>query len=136
MEQYIIFSLITLILWGLWGFGLKVASSYVDSTSLYVYSAFGSFIISIYFILTSKVILLDDPMKLFIVLFPGLIGALGSILFFNAISQGKASVVIAITATYPLIVSILAFLILREEITLKQAFGIAFSVLGIILLSS
>ena len=50
-------------------------------------------------------------------------------------SKGKASSVVTTTALYPLVTLALAFMILKEPITLKQAVGIAFAISAILLIS-
>ncbi len=135
MEEWIILSLLTLLLWGFWGFSTKFASSYVNYSTLYVSTLVGSFLVSIYFLLTNQVSLPTNPKTLFIIILPGLIGAIAGIFFFKAISMGKGSIVIAITAAYPLLVTLLSALILKEAISPIQALGIVLSVIGISILA-
>ena len=62
-------------------------------------------------------------------------GSLGALFFLHAVSKQKASIVVTATALYPLITIILACLILKEPITLKQGIGIIFALIAMILLT-
>lgn len=68
-------------------------------------------------------------------LIAGLLGSLGGLSFVHSVSRGKASVVITMTALYPVVTVILSFLILRETITLRQGVGIVFALIAMLLLS-
>jgi transporter family protein len=57
----------------------------------------------------------------------------GALAFLYAISMHKASVVVTMTALYPLVVIILSFFILHESINIKQCIGI-FLALGAMVL--
>ena len=49
-------------------------------------------------------------------------------------SRGKASVVITMTALYPLVTILLSFIFLRETIAIKQGIGIMLALLAMLLL--
>jgi transporter family protein len=60
---------------------------------------------------------------------------LGTLFFFAAASRGKISVVVSMTALYPLITIMLAAIFLREPITAKQVMGMLCAVAAIMLLT-
>lgn len=63
----------------------------------------------------------------------GIASICGSLFYLVAINKGRVSAVISIAALYPVVTILLAFVILREPMTLKQLCGMAMS-LGAILL--
>ena len=65
----------------------------------------------------------------------GASGMIATLLFIVAITKGKASLVTAITAVYPCVTVLLAIIFFREDITLKQLFGIMLSIAGVILIT-
>lgn len=65
----------------------------------------------------------------------GIAVAIAIVPFYQALSKGKASLVIPLTALYPAIVIILSFLILNERVTLTQGLEIFFAIISILLLS-
>lgn len=62
-------------------------------------------------------------------------GVGGVLLFYQALSRGRASVVIPLTAIYPALTVILALLILGEALSLKQGAGILLAVIAVVLLA-
>lgn len=58
-------------------------------------------------------------------------GALGLWTYYHALRLGGASLVVPISATYPLITVLLSWLILHEGLTLPRVIGTVFIVLGI-----
>jgi len=68
-------------------------------------------------------------------LFFGLSGICGGIAglwtYYHALRLGGASLVVPITATYPLITAFLSWAILQESLTVPRLIGTAFIVLGV-----
>ena len=69
------------------------------------------------------------------VLFFGLSGICGGIAglwtYYHALRLGGASLVVPITATYPLITALLSWAILQESLTIHRLIGTGFIVLGV-----
>jgi len=133
-ETWFVLSVITLLLWGIWGLLEKIALNTLSWQQTFIIASFG--IIStvlIFFLFTRPQISISQGF--YYAVLGGLIGGLGVILFYYALSQGKASVVIPLTALYPVVTVILSFLILQEKITLVQGVGILFALASIFLLS-
>jgi len=68
-------------------------------------------------------------------LLAGLAGSLGGLFFVHAVNRGKASIVITLTALYPVVTILLSFIILKEEITIRQGVGIVLALISMALLS-
>jgi transporter family protein len=58
-------------------------------------------------------------------------GALGLWTYYHALKLGGASLVVPITATYPLITVLLSWLILQESLTVSRVLGTALIVVGV-----
>jgi transporter family protein len=58
-------------------------------------------------------------------------GAAGLWTYYHALRLGGASLVVPITATYPLITVLLSWLILQESLTISRIIGTALIVLGV-----
>lgn len=63
-----------------------------------------------------------------------LAGFLGMYFYFSILKLGYASQIVPLTATYPLIASLLAVFLLKEPFSLSKLFGTFFIVMGIYLL--
>jgi transporter family protein len=58
-------------------------------------------------------------------------GAAGLWTYYHALRLGGASLVVPITATYPLVTVLLGWLILQEGLTLSRVIGTALIVVGV-----
>jgi transporter family protein len=66
----------------------------------------------------------------------GIAGLLGGLFYLLAVARGKVSVIVTMTALYPIITIGLAALLLKEPVTLKQGCGMVLAVISIILLAT
>jgi transporter family protein len=133
MQTWFIFALAALLLWGVWGLFPKLATNYLSPASVFVFSGIGNLVvlIGVLAFLNFRPDLHARGIGWAIV--AGLLGTLGTIPFFYAISKGKASVVVPMTSLYPLVTIVLSFLILREPMTLKQGAGIVLALIALLL---
>jgi len=135
MPQWVILSFISLALWGVWGLFAKLAAKNLSPQSLMVFSGIGGLVITFVVLASLNFRPGVHAKGVALALLAGLVGSLGTIPFLYAISKGKASIVVPMTALYPLVTIILSALILREAITLNQGLGILFALIAIILFS-
>lgn len=135
MPTWLIFAIVALVLWGVWGLFPKLATNYLSPSSVMIFSALGSIpvIIAMLIFLNFRPDIHSKGVTFAIL--SGLLGTLGTIPFLYAISKGKASVIVPMTSLYPLVTIGLALLILKEPVTLKQGFGILFALVALVLFS-
>jgi transporter family protein len=121
---------------GFWGFFLKIILSKLDwKTTMLIITSVWVILILVYLIFFSKEINFSWNRYYILAILTGIIGALSGVVFYKALSLKPASIVIPLTAQYILIAVLLSFIFLKEPITLKGVFGIAFSIISIILLA-
>ncbi|MFW3147188.1 MAG: EamA family transporter [Thermoplasmatota archaeon] len=136
LQPYLIFALISLLLYGLWGFFPKLASNAnIDARSILVFEAIGTLAIAFVVLFAIGFKPTFNGKGFVFALLAGIAGAVGSLFFLLALSRGKASVVVTMTALYPLVVIILSTIILKEPITLKQGIGILFALAAVVMFS-
>lgn len=131
--NWFIYALITLLLWGFWGFFYKVAGEYVPYRSVLFYGIIGATIANI-LILAFLGLPEASAVDAKYALLGGAIGAIGAIFFVLAVENGKIAVVTPVTALYPIVTILLAFVVLNEAITLQKAAGIVFAIAAMVLL--
>ena len=68
-------------------------------------------------------------------LLSGVWGAIGTLFFSMAIKRGNASIIVTLSAIYPVFTVLLSPLILQEKISLAHAIGVLFVTLGVILVA-
>ncbi len=134
MQQWVIYSLLALVMWGIWGFLPKVALTQFKPESVLVWQGLGAAFSTLLFFLFSSSPLQISSLGIIAGIGVGVFAFLGSVFFIFALSAGKASAVVTLTALYPLITIFLAILFLGETLTLRMFFGIVFALLAIYLI--
>ena len=131
-----VYGVLCLLFWGLWGFVLKLAYSNLSWTETYFLSTLASFIVMLVVVSYYRAIPMSLNTYSVTALVAGVFGGAGYIFFVKALEHGKASVVIPLTALYPAVTAIIALIILREKISLYQGIGIVLAIAAAILLST
>jgi bacterial/archaeal transporter family protein len=133
MPKWIFYTLATVLLWGVWSVVCKAVSAALPDWQLQVISLIGvlPIVIVLGWMVYQSDAALDKPMGA-ISLAAGLLGCLGNLACFRAMSEGgKALSVIPLTSLYPITTVILAMLFLKERPGLIQSIGIGLSLLAI-----
>ena len=135
MKGWILPTLGAVTLWGLWAFIPKITMKYINPKSAMVYEVLGAILIAIvvlYFLNFRPNI---HPNGLALAITTGIVGSLGVLCFLTAVSKGPVSLVATLSALYPVISIILATILLKETMTVKQVVGIVFALIAIILIT-
>ena len=132
--NWLILAIACLISWGLWGLLIKLAYRGAEWSEIYLISSLTSFAIALAIFLASHTKIHFKP-SLLLALGAGLTGGIGNIFFVKALEHGKASIVIPLTALYPVITAVLAVIILHEKLSMLQLIGIVLAIIAMILLS-
>jgi transporter family protein len=138
MPAWLVYSLLTILLWGAWGAVSKIASSGMDANTNQIYFTVG--------LLPLMLLLLPAARRggagpqrhagIAWAFVTGILGGAGNIAFFRALeSGGKVSIVAPATALFPVVTVILAVTVLRERISKQQIAGFALALIAIYLLS-
>ena len=142
LPKWLLWSLITIVLWGTWGLVSKVASAGMDAyVNQLLYTA-GLAPLLVFVAWTVHRHGKQDAREgraigIFWAFFTGILGGVGNIFFFQAmVAGGKASVVAPVTALFPMITVILALIFLRERLGRVQWLGLGLAFLAIYLLSA
>lgn len=137
MNSFLIFAIISLLLYGLWGFFPKVASnSGIEARSLLVFETIGTIAVALVILAVIGFRPTFNGKGFSFAVLAGAAGALGSLFFLLALARGKVSVVVTLTALYPVVVILLSTVFLKEAITLKQGLGMLLAVGAVFLLST
>jgi transporter family protein len=142
MPKWLLWSVVTIVLWGAWGLVSKVASAGVDAyVNQLLYTA-GLAPLLIFVAWTVHRRGAQEKREgrsagVFWAFFTGILGGVGNILFFQAmVAGGKASVVAPVTALFPMITVLLALIFLHERLGRVQWIGLALAFVAIYLLSA
>jgi len=135
MKNWYWLSLATMVCWGAWGIFGKLASAQINSKFLNLISISASFLLLWTLFLVTGFKVEKNAGGIGYAALAGVAGAIGSVFFYLALKQGKTSVVVPLTALYPLITVALSVLFLKEELTGVKIVGIVLALVASILLS-
>ncbi|HLI33929.1 MAG TPA: DMT family transporter [Terriglobia bacterium] len=137
IPSWLIYSLFTIVLWGIWGATSKAVASDINAYMNQVLFTIG--LIPLLFLVIRSPRLAGGKNRrrgIFYAFITGILGGTGNILFFTSLTMGgRAAVVVPMTSLSPLATVILAFLVLREKISASQIVGLGLAFVAIYLLS-
>ena len=135
-DSWLLYTLLALVCFGIVGFLQKVSTDRISAESALVWLIVG-FVLLLPFIYTGPATFHYPARSILYVVAGGLLNALGSWALLAAMKHGgKASIVVPMTAVYPMLVCLVAPLLLHEILTLVQGIGIALGLGAILLLAS
>ena len=100
-----------------------------------IFQVVGSIIISLLVLGLLRFRLEVHPKGMAYAFLTGVSGTVGFLFFLYSLGRGKASVVVTMTALYPLVTILLSLLILKERINLRQGVGLGMALVAMVLLS-
>lgn len=134
---WLLFSVLTIFLWGAWGVQSKVIVDRLSPWMNQVLFPLGLAPVALCVLFSRNLGKSVNRRKgAGYALLTGVLGGTGNILFFLSFaSGGRASIVVPITCLFPLVTVLLAAWVLRESITRPQRAGLILAVVAIYLLS-
>ena len=136
MQAWLVLSVVTFVLWGLWGFLAKVASESIDARSAAVMQGLGAFAVTVALLASMRLRLEFHAGGTTAAVLGGMALMVGIVTFTAALAAGgRASVVVPLSALYPVVAIGLGVLLLSESVSLTQGFGIGLALVAIVLMS-
>jgi bacterial/archaeal transporter family protein len=137
IPPWLVYSILTLLLWGIWGVTSKVISDDIDAYTNQVFYAIGLLPLLPLVVFSPR--LKDGTRRkhgIFYAFITGILGGAGNIAFFKSLmSGGEASIVVPATGLSPIVTVLLGYLMLKERLTAMQKAGVVLSFVAIYLLS-
>ena len=135
MNSWLFWTMLAMITFGAWGFFPKLAVSYISPQSALIYQVLGGMLVGIIGLVLVNFKPETHPMGIVYALLTGITGVLGTLFYYAAASRGQISIIVSLTALYPLITILLAIIFLHETLVLKQYIGLCFALAAIVLLA-
>ena len=135
MDGWLWSALAALMLYGLWGIFPKIAVSYISPQSALLYQIGGAMLVGIVALAQPGFRLESHPRGILFAVLTGIAGMTGTLFYLHAARHGKISVVVTLTALYPLLTILLATLVLKEPLTVKQLCGMGLALVAIVLVA-
>jgi len=136
--DWFFFALVTLVLWGFWGFLPAIAAKYIgDARSILFYSMIGSVAVALVVFVSMGFKPEFHARGIVFAILTGICETVGILLYMYAVSRGPGhlSLIVTTTGLYPIVTVILALTILRDKLTTVQGIGIALALSAIVLIN-
>jgi len=114
----------------------KIITRYIDPKSAAIYEVLGGVVFGFIVAFFVNFKIATHPLGVSLALLAGFLGFFGSFLFLYAVNKGPLSIIVTLSALYPVLTITLAVLFLGETITMKQGLGIVLALVSMALISS
>ncbi len=133
MKEWIIYSLLALMLFSLWGIAGKLTTFYLKAQYAIIYEALGIIAVSLVILIIYKFKIDANVMGIAYSVLVGITGILGTLLYLLAMKKGNTAVVTFITALYPNMVLVFSYFVLKEPMSMQQSLAVLFAFISILL---
>lgn len=136
LKIWYVYSVLTVLTWGLWGVFSKLASNYAKPKQALLFQTVGVVAFAVVVLFLERFHLEWSRPGFSWAALGGFFAFIGFLTFFAALDTGKASTVVTVSALYPLVTILLSILFLQERLTLRQGVGIVFALIASVLLAA
>ena len=137
MSHWLPISLVCMLCWALWAFFAKLAGRYVSDGTIAVCASCGAAsVIPIYAWMFRSTFQFElrSP-GVWLAVLAGMLGSLGGVCFYLAVSRGSATKIVTLTSIYPVITTILVAVFLQQRPSGRECAGMLLAILGACLLA-
>ncbi len=132
---WLLYALLCILSWGVWGVFAKLGSDTMDPMQMQVLFTIGMLPLVVLALIRLRFKLETDTRGAAYGILNGVFTGLGLLAYYAAMARGKASVVGPVTALFPLLTVALAFFLLKERMNNVQSVGMILALLSIFILS-
>ena len=126
-----------LVTWGMWGLAAKVAIKQIGMQSLVWGQLATLALFPIYYVLFEELLPVKwDAAGIVWALVTGVLGALGTLFLYLTLRAGPTSIVVPLSALYPVVTVVLAVIFLHEELSPARVLGVGCALAAVWLLTS
>lgn len=131
------YAVLSLFGWGVGSFFSKLAANRIGEQSIFwdLVGYIPGTLLYCLLMYRVKDLFVGDKLGILYGLLAGCIGSIGIIGFYFVMTRKDASAAVPLTALYPALTAILAFIFLREQLTFVRILGIILATVAVILLS-
>ena len=134
MERWVLLGIFAIVLFGIGSFLGKLASINDISSRVYFFEAIGTLTIFSSFFLIKRVEILEGFSVNYYAIGMGITWGLGTVLFIMALENSKLSIITPLTALYPAVTVLLAYIFLSERLEPKELIGVLLAIVSIFLI--
>ncbi|WP_423743812.1 DMT family transporter (plasmid) [Haladaptatus sp. SPP-AMP-3] len=134
-DSAVLFGLITMVTWGIWIVLGNAASESIDPRTAAAISYLTAGLLALGFILVSDASIAITARGGLLAGMAGLFTGIGLISMYFGLAQGSTTVVSTLGAMYFVVAAIIGMVVLGDEVTMTKFAGIAFAVIGVVLVA-
>ncbi len=138
MPQWLRYTLLAMVAYGVWGAVSSLESQNVSALTLQIVSTIGLFPVALVLVFSKNLGRgVNRSRGILLAVATGILGGTGNLTLYETLRVGgKASVVFPLTSMYPLVTIVVARLLLKEKLNRIQALGIALALAAVYLFSA
>lgn len=136
MKTWYLYSLLTVLMWGVWGVFSKLASANSRPRQVLIFQSVGVLAFALVVLIIERFRIEWSVPGFSWSVAAGFFTFIGFLTFFAALEKGKASTVVTLSALYPVVTILLSVIFLREKISLREGAGIVLALIASVLLAS
>jgi len=134
MERWFLLGVLAVVLFGVGSFLGKLASNTDISPRVYFFEVIGTITVFTTFFLLKKSEILNGFSINYYAIGMGLCWGIGTVLFIFALENSKISLITTLTALYPAVTIILAYIFLAERLEIRELVGVVLAIAAIFLI--
>jgi transporter family protein len=134
LPKWLIYSLLSLLSWGVFGFLGKVGSDRISAAQMQIFFTIGVVPVALVCAVRLRFKFATSKRGVSYSVLMGILAALGCLAFFGAMKAGKASLVAPVTSLYPALTVLLALIVLKEKLNRVQILGLILAMASIVIL--
>ncbi len=135
MPLWLSYAVLCILCWGVWAFLSKIVAGEMTPMQIQVLFTIGIFPVVLIALAHLRWKVDTDFLGATYGILNGVFTGLGLLAYFAALAREKASIVSPITALFPLLTVVLAFILLRERMNRVQMAGAVLALTSIVILS-
>lgn len=130
------FALLAMLSWGVWAVFADVATRTIQPTSAMILSYGTSVLVAVgYLAYRGEAPALGEA-GVYFALVSGVFAGVGAVAFYAGLESGSTGIVTTVSALYFVVAAVLGILVLGEAVTLRDAAGVGFAVVAVVLLAN
>ncbi len=135
LERWYLFTLLAIVLFAFGSFFGKIASLRDIPFRVYFFEGVGTLCVFSAFVIYNRATIFNNFEVNLLALLMGLCWGVGTVLFIVALKYAKLSVLVPLSAVYPALTVVLAFVFLGERLGPREMAGVGFAILSALLLA-
>lgn len=135
MIDWLVYALLALVFWGVWGVFSKVASTHLPCWAVFLAELVAYAVMGIFIWIMMRTPTTWNLPGLTAAFAAGLSGGLALLFFLKALASGPSALVVPLTSLYPVIAVALGATLLGESLTGRHLAGIMLAITAVWLLS-